>query len=174
MDSMNAIPSWPRRYRVHRIHSRTRGLLYRSRRDRHDELRVQQDGGVMIARVDGLLDRITMYRLVLWYLVTLLLCALALGALHVIPIDPVALASSTVLVLAGGWIANQIFARIFGAIPNIESVYITGLIIVLIMDPAPLGELSAAGAIVFASAWAMASKFIFSLRRRHVFNPAAD
>jgi len=26
---------------------------------------------------------------------------------------------------------------------------------------------------VFASAWAMASKFIFSLRRRHIFNPAA-
>src|SRR5665213_3358911 len=90
MDSMNAIPSWPRRYRVHRIHSRTRGLLYRSRRDRHDELRVQQGGGVMIARVDGLLDRITMYRLVLWYLVTLLLCALALGTLHVIAINPVA------------------------------------------------------------------------------------
>src|SRR5665213_228445 len=115
MDSMNAIPSWPRRYRVHRIHSRTRGLLYRSRRDRHDELRVQQDGGVMIARVDGLLDRITMYRLVLWYLVTLLLCALALGTLHVIAINPVALALSAVLVLAGGWIANQVFARIFGA-----------------------------------------------------------
>ena len=84
-----------------------------------------------------------------------------------------ALCLSAVLVLAGGWIANQIFARIFGAIPNIESVYITGLIIVLIMDPAPLGDLSAAGAIVFASAWAMASKFIFSVRRRHIFNPAA-
>ena len=85
---------------------------------------------------------------------------LVLGAVHVIAIDPVALGMSTVLVLAGGWIANQIFARVFGAIPNIESVYITGLIIVLIMDPAPLGDLSAAGAIVFASAWAMASKFI--------------
>ncbi|HZY50856.1 MAG TPA: RnfABCDGE type electron transport complex subunit D, partial [Devosia sp.] len=127
----------------------------------------------MIALIDRLIDRITMYRLVLWYLVALVLAAAALGALHRIAIDPMALALSSVLVLAGGWIANQIFARVFGAIPNIESVYITGLIIVLIMDPAPLGELSAAGAIVFASAWAMASKFIFSLRRRHIFNPAA-
>jgi ferredoxin-NADP reductase len=127
----------------------------------------------MIASIDRFIDRITMYRLVLWYLVTLLIAAALLGAVHVIAIDPVALALSTVLVLAGGWIANQIFARIFGAIPNIESVYITGLIILLIMDPAPLGDLAAAGAIVLASAWAMASKFILSARRRHIFNPAA-
>jgi ferredoxin-NADP reductase len=127
----------------------------------------------MMSLVDRLIDRITMYRLVLWYLLALVAGALILGALHLIAVDPVALGLSTVLVLAGGWIANQIFARIFGAIPNIESVYITGLIIVLIMDPAPLGDLAAAGAIVFASAWAIASKFIFSLRRRHIFNPAA-
>jgi len=127
----------------------------------------------MIAAIDRLIDRITMYRLVLWYLLALLGAALSLGALHMIAVNPMALALSAVLVLAGGWIANQIFARIFAATPNIESVYITGLIIVLIMDPAPLGNLSAAGAIVFASAWAMASKFILSLRRRHVFNPAA-
>jgi glycine betaine catabolism B len=127
----------------------------------------------MIRLIDRFNDRITMYRLVLWYLVGLVGAALVLGALHVIQVDPVALALSTVLVLSGGWIANQIFARIFGAVPNIESVYITGLIIVLIMDPAPVGDLVAAGAIAFASAWAMASKFILSLRRRHIFNPAA-
>lgn len=127
----------------------------------------------MIGAVDRFVDRITMYRLVLWYLVGLLLAAMVLGAVHLIPVDPLALGLSSALVLAGGWIANQIFARVFCAIPNIESVYITGLIIVLIMDPAPLTDLSAAGAIVFASAWAMASKFIFSLRRRHIFNPAA-
>jgi glycine betaine catabolism B len=127
----------------------------------------------MIAVLDRLIDRITTYRLVLWYLLALLGAALVLGSLHVIAVNPVALALSTVLVLAGGWIANQIFARIFDAVPNIESIYITGLIIVLIMDPAPLGDLSAAGAIVFAAAWAMASKFILSLRRRHIFNPAA-
>lgn len=127
----------------------------------------------MIALVDRFIDHITMYRLVLWYLVVVLVAAALLGALHVIAIDAVALALSTVLVLAGGWIANQIFARIFGATPNIESVYITGLIILLIMDPAPLGDLAAAGALVFASVWAMASKFILSARRRHIFNPAA-
>lgn len=127
----------------------------------------------MIALVDRFIDRITMYRLVLWYLVVLLIVATLLGAVGAIAINPVWLALSTVLVLSGGWIANQIFARIFGAIPNIESVYITGLIILLIMDPAPLGDLAAAGAIVLASVWAMASKYILAIRRRHIFNPAA-
>jgi ferredoxin-NADP reductase len=127
----------------------------------------------MIAYLDRFIDRITMYRLVLWYLAALLFAAAVLGALHVIALDPVALALSTVLVLSGGWITNQIFARVFNAIPNNESVYITGLIVVLIMDPAPLGDLSAAAAITLASVWAMASKYILSVRRRHIFNPAA-
>jgi len=128
----------------------------------------------MMAWIDRFLDQVTMYRLVFWYLVVLLVAAMVLGALHLASVNAVSLGLSAVLVLAGGWLSNQLFARIFNAIPNVESVYITGLIIVLIMDPAPIGgALSAAGALVFASAWAMASKFIFSLRRRHIFNPAA-
>ena len=59
----------------------------------------------MISLIDRFIDRITMYRLVLWYLLVLLAGALVLGALHLIAVDPVALALSTVLVLAGGWIA---------------------------------------------------------------------
>ena len=127
----------------------------------------------MISLIDRVIDRITMYRLVLWYLVALLVGAEILGVAHIIAIDPVALALSSILVLAGGWITNQLFARVFNAIPNNESVYITGLIVLLIMDPAPLGDLGAAAAITLASAWAMASKYVLSLRRRHIFNPAA-
>lgn len=88
----------------------------------------------MIGTLDRFIDRITMYRLVLWYLVALVVATLLLGLLHLVAVDPVALALSSVLVLAGGWISNQLFARVFDAVPNIESVYITGLIIVLIMD----------------------------------------
>lgn len=123
--------------------------------------------------VDRLVDRTTMYRLVFWYLAALIAVALLFGAVRLIAIDPVALALSTVLVLASGHLANQIFARVFGAIRNVESVYITGMIIVLIMQPAAATDLAAIGAVLAASVWAMASKFIVSLRRRHVFNPAA-
>ena len=123
--------------------------------------------------LDRLVDRTTMYRLVFWYLAALLVAAFVLGLVRLIAIDPAALALSTVLVLASGYLANQIFARLFGAIPNVESVYITGMIIVLIMQPAAATDLAAIGAVLAASVWAMASKFIISLRRRHVFNPAA-
>ncbi|HVY51065.1 MAG TPA: hypothetical protein VHA07_05830 [Devosia sp.] len=127
----------------------------------------------MIALVERFLDRITMYRLVFWYLAVLLGAALALGAVKAIAIDPVSLLLSLVLVLASGYLANQLFARIFGAIPNVESVYITGMIIVLIMQPPAATDLAAVGAVVAASVWAMASKFLLSARRRHIFNPAA-
>lgn len=123
--------------------------------------------------VDSRLDRVTMYRLVFWYLVALIVATAILGAFKLSPIDPVALMESTVLVLAAGWLTNRLFAHVFGAIPNGESVYITGMIIVLIMEPAPLTDLAAVGANVVACCWAMASKFIVSVRGRHVFNPAA-
>lgn len=127
----------------------------------------------MSAWIDGLIDRITMYRLVVYYLVTLLGCAFVLGLFGLGPVDPAALALSTVLVLSSGYLANTIFARVFGAVPNIESVYITGLIVVLIMPAAPATDLAAVGAVIAASVWAMASKFLLSARRRHIFNPAA-
>jgi len=127
----------------------------------------------MIAALDRLIDRTTMYRLVFWYLAALIGAALALGAVHLIAINPIELLLSLVLVLASGYLANEIFARVFGAIPNVESVYITGMIIVLIMPPAAATDLAAVGAVVAASVWAMASKFLLSVRRRHVFNPAA-
>ena len=127
----------------------------------------------MITAIDRLIDRTTMYRLVFWYLVVLIGSALVLGAVHLIAINPVSLLLSLVLVLASGYLVNEIFARIFGAIPNVESVYITGMIIVLIMQPSAATDLAAIGSVVAASAWAMASKFILSVRRRHVFNPAA-
>jgi len=43
----------------------------------------------MISLIDRVIDRITMYRLVLWYLVALLVGAEILGVAHIIAIDPV-------------------------------------------------------------------------------------
>jgi ferredoxin-NADP reductase len=56
---------------------------------------------------------------------------------------------------------------------NTESIYITALILVLIVDPPTVASLDAVGALIFASVWAMASKFIFAVGRKHLFNPAA-
>ena len=127
----------------------------------------------MIKSIDRLLDHITMYRLVLYYLVALVVAALGLGFFKIVPHDPIALAFSTILILAVCWVANWVFARVFAVPANSESIYITALILALILDPVAPADLKGVGVLVFASVWAMASKFIFAVGRKHLFNPAA-
>ena len=78
-----------------------------------------------------------------------------------------------VLVLAVCWVTNWVFARVFEAATNIESVYITALILVLIINPVMATDHAGVGFLIFASVWAMASKYIFAIGKKHVFNPAA-
>ncbi len=60
----------------------------------------------MIKFVDELLDRITTYRLVLYYLVALLAIAVALAAFNVLPHGAKAIAFSTALILAACRVTN--------------------------------------------------------------------
>lgn len=127
----------------------------------------------MLSIIDKITDRVTMYRLVLYYLAALWGGTYLLGLFHLTGIDPGALSFSLVLITASCWLANTVFSKVFAAVPNVESVFITALILALIIDPAGPANLQGIGLMVFASVWAMASKFILSLRRRHIFNPAA-
>ena len=123
--------------------------------------------------LDRFLDHITMYRLVLWHLVALLAAAFVLSLFGIVPHNPVAIAFSAAVILAACWVTNLVFARVFEVPANRESVYITALILALIMDPVAYTDLRGIGGLIFASVWAMASKFIFAVGRKHVFNPAA-
>jgi ferredoxin-NADP reductase/Na+-translocating ferredoxin:NAD+ oxidoreductase RnfD subunit len=123
--------------------------------------------------IDDILNQITMYRLVLYYLAALVLAAFVLGFFGALPFDPTALAFSTILILLACWATNWIFARTFKAEVNVESVYITALILVLIISPVMAGNSAGVGFLIFASVWAMASKYIFAIGKKHVFNPAA-
>ena len=114
-----------------------------------------------------------MYRLVLYYLVALVGTAFMFGFIKLVPHDPTALAFTTILALVVCWITNRTFARIFGVPANSKSVYITALILALILDPVMASDLKGVGAVIFASVWAIASKFIFAIGRKHLFNPAA-
>src|ERR1700693_5994210 len=127
----------------------------------------------MISFIDSLLNRITMYRLVLYYLVALIVAAFVLGFFGILPYDPTALAFSTLLILLTCWATNQIFARVFEAQTNVESVYITALILALIITPITAANHMGVGFLIFASVWAMASKYLFAIGKKHVFNPAA-
>lgn len=114
-----------------------------------------------------------MYRLVLYYLVALLAVAMLFGLFGALPYNPAYLAFSAIVALLSSWLTNTLFARVFGADPNVESVYITGLILALIITPVAPTDASGIGFLVFASVWAMASKYIFAIGRKHIFNPAA-
>jgi len=127
----------------------------------------------MIKTVDRFLDHLTMYRLVLYYLAALLGTALLLGVFKLLPHDPVALASTTLVMLVVCWITNRVFAAVFQVPANNESVYITALILALILDPVAITDLKGIGAVAFACVWAISSKFILAIGRKHLFNPAA-
>ena len=114
-----------------------------------------------------------MYRLVLYYLITLLITATFFGFFNILPYNPANLVFSITLILAVCWITNIVCAKSFGATPNIESVYITGLILALIITPVSPNDYTSIGYLIFASVWAIASKYIFAIGKKHLFNPAA-
>ena len=125
----------------------------------------------MLGIVDDFLNRITMYRLLLYYLIALLAAAVGFSAAGILPYDPVNIIASAGFLAAVSWLFNTIVARIWKVPMNAESSLITALILALIITPGRPYEsfflLLSAGLI------AMASKYILAIRGKHIFNPAA-
>ncbi|MEO8894523.1 MAG: hypothetical protein ABI450_01430 [Rhizomicrobium sp.] len=120
-----------------------------------------------------LFRRVLTYRLTLYYLAAIVLAALVLSVLGAVHQPWVNLAFSTMVALLACLGVNKAFARVFEAKSNWESACISALIIVLIITPSAPDDLAAAGFLILVSAWAMASKYIFAIGKRHLFNPAA-
>ena len=127
----------------------------------------------MIGAFKALIDRTTMYRLVLYYLLALLAAAVLLGALGVLPYAPLVLLYGTGVLLAAAWMSNKILARFFGAATNAESAIITALILALILPPLAVTGTTGSAAFVAIATVAMASKYLLSIEKKHIFNPAA-
>jgi ferredoxin-NADP reductase/Na+-translocating ferredoxin:NAD+ oxidoreductase RnfD subunit len=121
--------------------------------------------------IDKYLDRITMYRLLLYYLGAILALALILGAVGILHYSPTAITMSALFTVVVCWITNSVFSRVYHTPSNPESSLITALILTLIITPPP----SAQGYLFLAAAGglAIASKYILSFRYKHIFNPAA-
>lgn len=125
----------------------------------------------MIRFIDHQLNKITMYRLVLYTLIFLLGAGFYLSVSGQLSYSPLALLFSVAFLLAICWVTNLIFARTFGVPANVESNYITALILALIITPIQSpGDLLFLG---WAAVLAMASKYMVAFRGRHLFNPAA-
>jgi ferredoxin-NADP reductase len=125
----------------------------------------------MLKTIDAFLNRYTMYRVVLYGLILLLLAGEALALTGGASVSAGGLALSVAILVASCYAANKLFAWVFHAPTNTESWLITALILACIMpgtdSPSRALYLALAGVI------AMASKFILVWRGSHVFNPAA-
>ncbi len=124
--------------------------------------------------IDNILNKITMYRLVLYDLCFLLGVAGILTFFGKLPFTFLDLSFSIAFILTICWITNKVFSWAYNAPTNVESVYITALILALIITPLTSFNDTRYFALAFwASVWSMASKYIFAIKKRHLFNPAA-
>lgn len=122
-------------------------------------------------RIDRFLNNITTYRLVLYSLICLLIIAFLEGSFRVLSVDLQWLLASVFFLIVTCWLTNKIFSKLFKAQTNLESVFISSLILACIVGPAT--SLKSFLFIAMAAIWTMASKYIFAIRRKHIFNPVA-
>ncbi len=123
----------------------------------------------VLEKIDNFLNFITMYRLVLYYLIVLVIIAFIFALFGLMPFSALSLLLSAEFIVVVCWLVNEIFAMIFSAPTNVESVFISALILVLILDPAK--NISEVPVLFWASILTMASKYIFAFHKKHFFNP---
>lgn len=125
----------------------------------------------IIKKIDNTLNKITMYRIILYCLIFLFAAALSFSFFNLLPFKPIELIISAVFIMAACFFVNAIFALVFRAPSNIESVYITALILTLVITPPkPMQNLLF---LTWVSVLAMTSKYIIAFRSKHIFNPVA-
>lgn len=122
---------------------------------------------------DGFLNNITMYRLVLYVLLIIYGIAVVLAFFGLLPYNPLYMLYTGLALLLSNWIANKVFAWAFDAPTNVESVYITTLILALIVTPIKVADVRYFMFIGWVSVLSEASKYMFAIGKKHIFNPAA-
>ncbi|WP_293785419.1 ferredoxin--NADP reductase [uncultured Aeromicrobium sp.] len=127
-----------------------------------------------MSALDRFLGRFTMYRLVIAVLA--LLAGWSVVAATTGRLDPAIFAVGPMLLTLGvllitSVISNEIFGRLVGAQPHLDSAVITALLLWFLYwptsDPKTLGWLAA---VAMLATW---SKYLITIRRRHLVNPAA-
>ncbi len=121
--------------------------------------------------IDKLLNRITMYRLLLYVLLGYLFVGMVLAFMGKLGFSGWSVIYSAVILIYGSWLVNRIFAWAYNAPAHSMSAYITGLILALIITP--IRTSADLPFYVWAPVLAITSKYILSLHKQHIFNPAA-
>jgi ferredoxin-NADP reductase len=121
--------------------------------------------------IDNILNGITMYRLMLWGLASLAIVSVLLSFFGLVSYGPASLTLSVTILLFVCFLSNTIFAHFFNVQKNVESEWITALILFFILTP--VVSLESAFTLVLVGVFAMLSKYVLAINKKHVFNPAA-
>jgi ferredoxin-NADP reductase len=128
----------------------------------------------MLNFTDKFLNKITMYRLVLYVLVGLSVIGIIFALVGLLPFSGINFVLEAIFLIAACYYINKLFAYVFKVPANIESNYITAFILFLIVNPPDkLADLTYWGFLFWVSVLAMSSKYIVAVKRKHIFNPAA-
>lgn len=107
----------------------------------------------------------------LYFLFFLLSTSIIESFLGILPYNALDIFLTSSVLVSVSWITNKVFAKILKAYANPESTLITALILALIVGP--INPLSNITFLIAASVFAVASKYILAIGKRHIFNPAA-
>lgn len=121
--------------------------------------------------LDRILNKFTMYKVVLFSLSTLFFVSLAYSFAGVLFYDPLSLIASLAILTAVCFFTNYLIAQILKVPINLESSFITALIMFFIM--APISKIDEIYIFVIAGTAAMLSKYVLAVNKKHIFNPAA-
>lgn len=125
----------------------------------------------MLSRIDLAFEKVTMYRLMLYYLRLLVIAAIVLSFLGFLPYRWFDIVLTAVYLVIVCYAANRIMAALFHVKPNYESPIITALILTLILGPVHLW--SGLSLLTLSAIASMVSKYLLVRQKRHIVNPAA-
>lgn len=121
--------------------------------------------------LDRMLNKLTMYMVVLYALITIGSAAGILALFGRLGYSVTSLALSLGVIGASGLAAHYLLKWAFGAATGSESWRISILILFLILRPSD--SLAGLSILALASVLAVASKYVLARNARHIFNPAA-
>lgn len=107
----------------------------------------------------------------LYFLICLTAVATVLSFFKVLPFNFLNIIFSAVFITVVCSLTNKVFSKVFKVPTNLESVYITALILALILTPSRNSQdLILLAAVAFLS---QISKYLVAIKKKHIFNPAA-
>lgn len=123
------------------------------------------------ARLQRLLGRMSMYRMLVVLLLAMAAWSFVLSLAGALFYTPAELAATLATAVVSTLMASRVMGLLFRTFPQTDSALITGLLLFFLFWPTTDGV--QLGWIALAGLAATASKYVLVWRRRHIFNPAA-